>query len=509
MTLPTSKQAGVCLHLTSLPGEYGCGEMGAAARRFIDALTVMNQKVWQFLPVGPTGYGNSPYQPLSTFAGNELLIDIENLVELGLVRPAEAQPLKNLPLDYIDYGQLIPLKNRLLASAAAAFSQRASAQLKGELDRFNAANDPRWLRDYALYRVLKTRHGERSWLAWDAEFAHRNPGALRKVQADHGSQLEQIRVLQFLFARQWAELRRYAASRGVLLFGDLPIYIAMDSADAWAHPELLLTAKSGEPAAVAGVPPDYFSADGQLWGNPLYNWDYHASNGFAWWVERLRHASAMADMVRIDHFRGFESYWGVPADAATARSGRWEPGPGDAIFDAIRAALGDLPIVAEDLGIITPAVDQLRERQGIPGMRVLQFDIADEQFDPDAIPENCVCYTGTHDNDTTAGWFRGSDAGTQSAEQIALMQERVLARAGGSAATIHHDLIRLAFGSAAKLAVVPMQDYLGLGSAARLNLPGTLANNWRWRLLPAQLTPELFDSVSTMTALTGRAATGS
>jgi 4-alpha-glucanotransferase len=508
VTLPTRKQAGVCLHLASLPGEYGIGEIGAEARRFIDALTVMQQKVWQFLPVGPTGYGNSPYQPLSTFAGNELLIDIANLIELELVQPREAQLLQNLPLDYVDYAQLIPLKNHILASTAANFSQRASAQLKAELNRFNAANNSPWLHDYALYRVLKARHGERSWLDWAPEFAHRDPSALRDVEANCGPQLNQVRILQFLFARQWAELHRYAASRGILLFGDLPIYIAMDSADAWAHPELLLTDKTGEPAAVAGVPPDYFSADGQLWGNPLYDWSYHASTGFTWWVARLRHACSMANLVRIDHFRGFESYWAVPADAANARTGRWEQGPGDALFDAVRAALGDLPIVAEDLGIITAAVDQLRDRQGIPGMRVLQFDIAAEEFSPEAIPENCVCYTGTHDNDTTVGWFNGSDGSIQSAENLGLMQQRVLEYTGGSAATIHTDLIRLAFDSPARLAIAPMQDYLGLGSLARLNQPGTASNNWRWRLLSGQLTPAVLDSIGAMTTRAGRNVTG-
>jgi len=504
MTLPASKQAGVCLHLASLPGEYGIGEIGAAARRFIDALVAMKQQVWQFLPVGPTGYGNSPYQPLSTFAGNELLIDVANLVELGLVPPAEALPLKKLPADFVDYEQLIPLKNRLLASAAAAFAQRAGAQLRDELARFIAVNDKLWLRDYALYRVLKARHGERSWLDWEPEFAHRNPTALRDVEANGGAQLNQVRILQFLFARQWSELHRYAASRGILLFGDLPIYLALDSADAWSHPELLLTDKSGEPAAVAGVPPDYFSADGQLWGNPLYNWTYHASNGFAWWVARLKHACALVDIVRIDHFRGFESYWAVPANAANARAGRWEQGPGDALFDAVRVALGDLPIVAEDLGIITAAVDALRDTLGIPGMRVLQFDIADEQFNPDAIPENCVCYTGTHDNDTTLGWFNGSAGNTQSAKELAAMQQCVLERTGGSPATIHIDLIRLAYGSPARLVIVPIQDYLGLGSSARLNLPGTASNNWRWRLRSEQLTLGVLDSVSTMTVLAGR-----
>jgi len=504
LILPAAKQAGACLHLTSLPGKYGCGEIGAQARNFVDALVSMNLRVWQFLPAGPTGYGNSPYQSLSTFAGNELLIDSENLVELGLVRSDELRPLMNLPQDRIDFASLIPLKNALLAHAADAFPRRANAQLRQELDAFNEANDRFWLRDYALYRVLKGLHGEQSWIDWGSEFRLKSPRALSQAASDHGALLDRTRILQFLFARQWAELRRYADSRGVQLFGDLPIYIAMDSADSWAHPELLLTGQDGRPAFVAGVPPDYFSADGQLWGNPLYDWPYHAANDYAWWVERLRHASAMADMVRIDHFRGFESYWAVPAAAANARTGRWEQGPADRIFDAIRAALGDLPVIAEDLGIITPAVEQLRERQGIPGMRVLQFDVAGEYFDIDKITENSVCYTGTHDNDTTLGWFNNLAREAQPDQDIADIRTQVLARTGGTAATIHQDLIRLAFSSAARLAMVPMQDYLGLDSVARMNIPGTVADNWRWRLLQAQLTPQLAESVCRMTALAGR-----
>jgi 4-alpha-glucanotransferase len=304
--------------------------------------------------------------------------------------------------------------------------------------------------------------------------------------------------MQFLFFRQWFALRDYAHRNGVLLFGDMPICIALDSSDAWANREILMVDENGRPGSVAGVPPDYFSEDGQLWGNPLYDWKKHAANGYRWWVDRLRATAELADLVRIDHFRGFESYWAVPVGAETARTGIWEPGPGDAIFDAMRAALGTLPIVAEDLGVITPEVEGLRDRHQIPGMRVLQFDVCDADFDLSDIGENCICYTGTHDNDTTLGWFRGSPDDIRSDDDIQLARQAVLGVTGGSAETVHTDLIKAAFSTDAYIAIAPLQDYLGLGSEARVNTPGVAGGNWRWRVLDSQLTPELCDNVSSM-----------
>jgi 4-alpha-glucanotransferase len=310
--------------------------------------------------------------------------------------------------------------------------------------------------------------------------------------------------MQFLFHYQWLELRDYAHSKGVTLFGDMPICIALDSSDAWANRDMLCIDEDGHPDHVAGVPPDYFSEDGQLWGNPLYDWDKHAATGYQWWVERLGASAQLADIVRIDHFRGFEAYWSIPADADTAREGTWEPGPGDAIFDAMKDSLGELPIVAEDLGVITPEVEDLRDRHEIPGMHVLQFDVCDADFQLSDVGQNSVCYTGTHDNDTTLGWFNGSPDDIRTTDEIELAQKAVLKITGGTPETIHTDLIKVAFSTDAKLTIAPMQDYLGLGSEARINTPGTLGGNWRWRVLDSQLTPEVCDNVAELVRASGR-----
>ena len=495
--LPPGRQAGVCLHMTSLPGPYGIGEIGQHARQFVDTMRDMQLGVWQFLPTGPTAYGDSPYQPLSTFAGNELLIDIAELISLGFLTVEEVSELTELPSDFVDYGALIPVKNRLLRLAASRFEERASFELKQVCDEFVEKNDKLWLHDYALFRILKTQHGERPWPEWEAKYVHRKPKALREFELAVDAEIADAKVLQFLFYHQWQRLHHYANERGVRLFGDMPIYIALDSSDAWANREILRIDRDGNPDHVAGVPPDYFSADGQLWGNPLYAWDAHAANGYRWWVERLHASADLNDIVRIDHFRGFESYWSVPAGSETARIGAWEPGPGDAIFDAMEEALGNLPIVAEDLGVITPAVDELRDRHQIPGMVVLQFDVADEDFNLLAVTENRVCYTGTHDNDTTVGWFRGSPDDMRSDLEIKQTQQAVLQVTGGSAETIHSDLIKAALSTNARLAIAPMQDFLGLGSEARMNIPGTSSNNWRWRVSDEQLSNGVRAQVAT------------
>lgn len=503
--LPPRRQAGVCLHITALPGPYGIGEIGQAARDFVDAMLDMQLGVWQFLPTGPTAYGDSPYQPLSTFAGNELLIDIGDLIDRGLLDAEEAGELTGLPGEFVDYGALIPIKNRLLRLAARRFEERASPDLRSACDEFVSKNNALWLHDYALFRILKTRHGERPWPEWSPEYVHRATKAMRKLESDADSQIADIKVIQFLFFEQWARLREYANERGIRFFGDMPICIALDSADAWAHPEILRIDRDGRPEAVAGVPPDYFSEDGQLWGNPLYDWGVHARSNYRWWVERLSASAQLADMVRIDHFRGFEAYWSVPAESETAKTGSWEPGPGDAIFDAMRDSLGNLPIVAEDLGVITPAVEALRTRHDIPGMVVLQFDVADEDFDLLNVTENSVCYTGTHDNDTTVGWFKGSPDDIRTDLEIKETRQAALQITGGAPDTIHIDMIRAAFSTDARLAIAPLQDYLGLGSEARFNIPGTSSNNWRWRLRESQLSPEFRGNVASLVADSGRA----
>jgi 4-alpha-glucanotransferase len=506
--LPPGRQAGVCLHITSLPGPYGIGEIGQSAFDFIDSMKKMQLGVWQFLPTGPTAYGDSPYQPLSTFAGNELLIDVRDLVSKGLLEKQEAQELASLPRDFIDYGALIPIKNRLLRLAASRFEEKASAELKMACDTFVEQNDELWLHDYALFRILKTQHGERPWPEWAPKYVHRKKKVMRELEASADIQIADIKVIQFLFFDQWHRLREYANSQGVRLFGDMPICIALDSSDAWAHPEILRIDRNGHPDAVAGVPPDYFSEDGQLWGNPLYDWDVHAANDYSWWVDRLRASAELADMVRIDHFRGFEAYWSVPADSETAKTGAWEPGPGDAIFDAMQSALGGLPIVAEDLGVITPEVETLRDRHDIPGMIVLQFDVADEDFDLYNVAANCVCYTGTHDNDTTIGWFNGSPDDIRTDFEIKQTQQAALQITGGMPDTIHTDMIKAAFSTDARLAIAPMQDYLGLGSEARINIPGTSSNNWRWRFDETQLSDMVCDQVAALVRDSGRQLEG-
>jgi 4-alpha-glucanotransferase len=503
--LPPRRQAGVCLHITSLPGPYGIGEIGLEARQFVDTMRDMQLGVWQFLPTGPTAYGDSPYQPLSTFAGNELLIDIGELIDLGLLVEEEVAELTKLPQHFVDYGALIPIKNRLLRLAAGRFEERASPELKQACDEFVEKNDKLWLHDYALFRYLKTQHGERPWPEWKPKYVHRRRRALRKLELTAEPEIADTKVIQFLFHHQWRQLREYANAHGVRLFGDMPICIALDSSDAWANPEILRIDRNGRPDHVAGVPPDYFSEDGQLWGNPLYDWDNHAANDYNWWIERLRASARQADLVRIDHFRGFESYWSVPAESDTARKGSWEPGPGDAIFDAMQNALGELPIVAEDLGVITPAVEALRDRHRIPGMIVLQFDVVDEDFDLLNVTENSVCYTGTHDNDTTLGWFRGSPDDLRSDIEIRETQQAVLQLTGGTADTIHTDLIKAAFSTDALIAIAPMQDFLGLGSEARINTPGTSSNNWRWRVREDQLNKGVRGQVARLVSDSGRA----
>ena len=503
--LPTGKKAGVGMHFASLAGPYGIGDIGDSAQAFVSILANMKINVWQYLPTGPTAFGDSPYQPLSVFAGNEMLIGIGPLLRQGLLTLAEVEALTGLSSESVDYGKLIPKKNAALALAASRFSSMASTELKIAYDDFLHLNDSRWLDDYAVYRILKARHGESPWPEWDSSFTHREPGAMEKIRGSKREAIEHIKIIQFLFDLQWQALKQHAGENQLTLFGDMPIYIALDSADAWAHPELLLIDRDGKPSYISGVPPDYFSADGQLWGNPLYDWKYHESSGYQWWIECMQHAVNRSDLVRIDHFRGFESFWAVQFGSETARVGEWLPGPGDSLFDSMRVALGNLPIVAEDLGVITPAVDGLRRRHHMPGMKVLQFEVSDPAFKLDDIDENCVCYTGTHDNDTTVGWFNGGDEDTRSGQEIIETQENALEITAGTRETIHLDMIRLAFNSKAKLAIAPLQDFLGLGSESRLNIPGTTMNNWRWRVSAEQLSTSFCESTANLVEETSRA----
>ncbi len=501
---PEKRQAGVCLHFTSLPSPHGIGDIADSATAFIDQVTEMGLGVWQFLPTGPTAYGDSPYQPLSAFAGNEMLIGLDPLRRDGLLSKTEVRPLKRLTRRKVDYGAVIPRKRVLLDRVAGRFLAAAGGQERRDLDAFKRRQGPLWLDDYVLFRVLKSLNGERAWPDWDPDHAQRHRVALREARKTHHEAIERLKVIQFLYHEQWRRLRRYAAERDVRLVGDIPFYVALDSADAWARNDLLMIDARGRPTHVAGVPPDYFSKDGQLWGNPLYDWKRQSERGYDWWLARFRHAAAGCDLVRVDHFRGFESFWSVPFGARTARDGAWVKGPGDALFDTARRELGDLPLVAEDLGEITEAVVELRSRHRIPGIKVLQFELANPAFRLDDIPSDCMCYTATHDNNTTVGWFSGKKPGRRSKKEFSRTRRRVLRMTDGTVRSIHLDFIRLAFSTQARVAIAPLQDYLGLGSKARLNTPGSCRDNWRWRFTPSQLTTRRKAQVAALVSASGR-----
>ena len=506
------RSSGVLLHPTSLPGPYGIGDLGPEAGRFVDWLADAGQSVWQVLPLGPTGYGDSPYAPFSSFAGNVLLLSPELLRRDGLLADAELERALDGRGGRVDYGRAIPAKERLARLAAERLL--SSGEYAAELDAFRLANAG-WLDDYCLFTAIKRERDaaaaaagvrDSSWNAyWPRGLARREPEAIAAFRAGHGRELALIGAEQFLFRRQWDELRARAASRGVSIVGDLPIFVAMDSADAWAHPELFRLDASGRPIEVAGVPPDYFSRDGQLWGNPLYDWGRHEAAGFSWWIARVEAALSLYDLVRVDHFRGLAACWAVPAGRKTARRGEWKAAPGTALLSALRARLGDeLPILAEDLGFITPDVVELRDRFGLPGMRILQFGFDAKEsgrgLDPGNpfLPHNyapgCVAYTGTHDNDTLAGWLASA-----SREERAFIVDYL----GYDPPDPARALVREAMKSAAGLVVVPMQDLLGLGSEARMNRPGTTEGNWAWRLdsLPG---PGAADRLRAMTRLYNR-----
>ena len=470
----TPRSSGILLHPTSLPGPYGIGELGDQALEFINFLASAEQNLWQIMPLGPTGYGDSPYQSFSAFAGNPLLIGLAQLAQAGWLSHDDLQAVPPFPYDRVDFGPVITWRNEMLRRAYARFRDHAAPAQQRAVATFHTANQA-WLDDFALFMALKERY-QSAWSDWPTELATRQPQALKQAQRDLGDDIARHIFYQYEFDRQWSVIHRYATEKGVAIIGDIPIFVAFDSADAWAHPELFYFDETGRPTAVAGVPPDYFSPTGQLWGNPLYRWDVLADTGYQWWIERFRQAFRWVDIVRLDHFRGFAAYWCVPADEETAINGTWEPGPGDKMFKAVRAALGNLPIIAEDLGVITPDVNALREGEGFPGMRVLQFAFTTDGANPylphNHVP-NCFVYTGTHDNDTTVGWFWKAPEGERAA---------VLEYTGTHGEQVNWDLIRLALMSVARWAVFPMQDLIGAGSEARMNTPGQGSGNWGWRL---------------------------
>jgi 4-alpha-glucanotransferase len=501
------RASGILLHPTSLPGPCGIGELGPTAERFVDFLAGAGQRLWQVLPLSPTGYGDSPYQCFSAFAGNPLLISLEQLVLDGLLPASQLNSLPDFPKQSIDYGRVIDFKLSLLKQSFGAFSNGASPG--NEFEDFCQTNNS-WLTDYALFMALKQAHHGKVWTEWDTGIALREPQALRDWDAGLRTEIEAQKYLQYQFFRQWSALRHYALQRGVSIMGDLPIYVAHDSADVWAHPEMFHLGDNGTPALVAGVPPDYFSATGQLWGNPLYRWDKMAQSGYRWWIERFQTVLSLVDRVRLDHFRGFEAYWEIPAAELTAIRGRWVPGPGASLFEELQASLGELPIVAENLGVITPEVEAIRDRFGYPGMSILQFafgrDPQAPSFQPHNYFRNLVAYTGTHDNDTTVGWFtsRGTDDSTRTTREIDEERRFACDYLGTDGQEIHWVFIRALLASVADSVIIPLQDLLGLGSEARLNRPSTATGNWRWRYAQEQLTLDLQERLKRMTVMYGR-----
>jgi 4-alpha-glucanotransferase len=491
-----ARAAGILLHPTSLPGAYGMGDLGPAAFRWIEWLADANQSWWQVLPLGPTGYGDSPYQCFSAFAGNPYLISPERLVEEGLLNAEDVKTV-SFPRERVDFVKVIAFKDRLLSRAWESYRAGSTPTLRAPYESF-VESQREWLEDYALFIALKKAHGGRDWHAWPAELRERRSDAMVQARRTLADTVHEQQFAQFLFFRQWDRLKEYAEARGVGIIGDIPIFVASDSADVWAHPELFFLDTAGKATVVAGVPPDYFSETGQLWGNPLYRWEAHKRTGYAWWISRLRAVLRMVHLVRLDHFRGFEGYWEIPAGKPTAEIGRWVKGPGIEVFEAARQALGELPLIAENLGVITEEVEALREQLDLPGMRVLQFAFTgpDNAFLPHNHERRTVVYTGTHDNDTTRNWYA-----------TAPKSEREFLRKyiGQDPMDVAWTLIRLAWASVADYALAPLQDVLSLGAEGRMNFPGKPVGNWQWRFTPEMLTREIQARLRELTEIYGRA----
>jgi 4-alpha-glucanotransferase len=499
MTASLAQRAsGILLHPTSLPSPFGIGDLGAEARAFVDFLHEAGQTLWQVLPLTPTGYGDSPYQSTSAFAGNTLLIDPRALVADGLLHSDEISGAF-VYSHRVNFELARPAKSEFLNQAFEKFSDQESAftSITFEFEAF-CLRSAWWLDSYALFSAAKAAAGNREWTAWDHQIAFRDSHALAKAHADLANEIRRQKFFQFLVFRQWKALRDYARERGVSMIGDLPIFVAHDSADVWSNRDLFKLNRDGQPTAVAGVPPDYFSETGQLWGNPLYDWKHLRATEFKWWIDRVRWSLELFDLVRIDHFRGFVAAWEIPSGEATAQHGEWVETPGQELFTALKRSLGDLPIIAENLGVITPEVERLREEFGFPGMRVLQFAFGGDATN-DHLPHNhtrdSVVYTGTHDNDTTIGWF----ASASEKERDYCLE--YLATDGRE---INWELIRAALASVAGMAIVPMQDILGLGNEARMNLPASTSDNWAWRLAPGALTKQLAERLQNLTSTYGR-----
>jgi 4-alpha-glucanotransferase len=494
--MPFPRSSGLLLHPTSLPGDNGIGELGPSAFAFVDFLVSARQRLWQILPLGPTGFGDSPYQCFSAFAGNHLLISLEKVAQDGYL----ADPsLGHASSSSVDFGFVVHAKTQLLREAFQTFTEKATPDHRRLFDAFIA--NPRhraWLDDYALFRALKDSHGGAAWPSWEPELVRRTPEALEMARRQLHTDINFHKWLQYVFFRQWRDLKGYANQNGIAIVGDIPIFVSHDSADVWANPELFLLDDRGYPTVVAGVPPDYFSATGQLWGNPLYRWDQLINTRFQWWVERFRLTLGLVDIVRLDHFRGFDACWSVPATEPTAVNGQWVKVPGEHLFKTLHTRLGRVPIIAENLGVITEAVENLRHAYKFPGMRILQFGY---ECQPDSVdlPHNfdinTVVYTGTHDNDTTQGWYTRVGQPTR---------DRLSNYVGHAVSDAAWELIRVGMASTGDLFLAPVQDILSLGNEARMNSPGQPSGNWCWRVGPNALTPELARRLADMVQLYNR-----
>jgi 4-alpha-glucanotransferase len=493
------RASGILLHPTCFPSQFGIGDLGKEAYRFIDFLQESGQRYWQVLPLGPTGYGNSPYMSYSAMAGNPMLISPEKLRDEGLLQEEDFANLPLFPVEKVDYQQVIASKIPLLKKSCANFKAHATPEQERAFADF-CQTKAYWLDDYALFMALKDAQESPNWYTWEPEIARRKPEAMDAARLLLGGAIFYHKFTQYEFFRQWSELKQYANERGIYIIGDIPIYVAHDSADVWAHPEIFcLDKQTGEAKLMAGVPPDYFSSTGQLWGNPVYDWETLQKQDFNWWVQRFEAMLDYVDIIRIDHFRGFEAFWAVPKGEKTAINGKWIKAPGEQLFETIKRKLGKLPVLAEDLGTITPEVEALRDKFEFPGMKVLQFAFgsdANNPYLPFNYQRNAVVYTGTHDNDTTVGWFHQASDWEK--------QNLLLYLGSFSPDGIHWDFIRLALSSVANLAIIPLQDLLGLGTEARMNFPSKAEGNWEWRYKAQALSEELAKKLKTLTTLYGR-----
>lgn len=503
-----SRMSGILLHITSLPSQLGIGDIGPWAKKFADFLERSGQRVWQILPLNPTRkkFGNSPYSGTSAFAGNPLLISLDLLVQNGLLQKSELTSASLFSLSRVNYPTVIRYREPLFAKAFLKFKKKGWDE--HSFSQFCNQN-AFWLDDYALFEALRNHFNGSSWNNWPPGIRDREINALEKAKNSLALDIEKHKFLQFIFYRQWTNLKSYCNKKNIQVIGDIPLYIHYDSADVWAHRDMFKLDREGNPVSVSGVPPDFFSAQGQLWGNPLYRWDIMKQERYSWWMRRMSHNLMLFDMIRLDHFRGFAGYWEVPASHKTAKNGKWVSGPGEHFFNALLRRFQCLPIIAEDLGYITPDVIKLKERFGFTGMRILQFGFSEEPLSsihrPHSYRENCVGYTGTHDNNTLLGWlFENPSRSVRSREEIADERERAFAYVGcgrNEKKGVHWEFIRVLMMSHAALVVFPMQDILGLGEKSRMNQPGTVEDNWEWRLIPDHITPSTEDTLKKLTVL--------